>query len=61
MVAIFSGAAVVGFNPNRWDVIILTLPHGHGIHLHDVIGMALIALGVVVLWRSDRSPGHHSA
>jgi hypothetical protein len=43
-------AVVVGFNPNRWDIDILDLPRGsHGIHLHDVLGMALITLGVVVL------------
>jgi hypothetical protein len=59
VVAIFAGAAVVGFNPNRWDIVILDLPRGsHGIHLHDVIGMALITLGVVVLWRSGSSQSH---
>lgn len=52
VVAIFVGAVVVGFNPNRWDIVILNLPRGgHGIHLHDVVGMALITLGVLMLWR----------
>ena len=56
IVAVFAGAALVGFDPNRWDIVILDLPRGsHGIHLHDVIGMAFITLGVVVLWRSGRS------
>ena len=53
--AIVIGTVIIGFNPNRWDVVILTLPRGHGIHLHDVIGMTLIALGIALLWRSPRS------
>lgn len=52
MVGIVVGAVVIGFNPNRWDVVILTLPRGgHGIHLTDVVGMMLITLGIAVLWR----------
>jgi len=48
--AIFAGAVVVGFYPNRWDVVILELPReSHGVHLHDVIGMTLISLGVLGL------------
>jgi uncharacterized protein YjeT (DUF2065 family) len=54
--AIFAGAALIGFNPNRWDAVVLDLPRGgHGIHLRDIIGMGLLALGVIVLWRSGRS------
>ena len=54
-VAIVVGAMVIGFNPNRWDVVILTLPRGsHGIHLTDVFGMMLIMLGIAVLWHSPR-------
>jgi len=49
------GVAVVGFNPNRWDRVILELPRGHGIHVHDVIGIALVALGVISLWRAPRA------
>jgi hypothetical protein len=54
--AIFGGAIVVGFSPNRWDTVILDLPRGHGIHLHDAIGMAFLTLGVLLLLRSPR-PG----
>ena len=53
-VAIVVGAAVIGFNPNRWDLVILTLPRGHGIHLTDILGMVFITLGVAVLWRSPQ-------
>jgi hypothetical protein len=52
--AIFGGAIVVGFNPNRWDKVILALPRHHGIHLHEVIGMALITLGVLALLRVQK-------
>jgi len=54
VVAIVVGAAVIGFNPNRWDLVILTLPRGHGIHLTDILGMVFITLGVAVLWRSPQ-------
>lgn len=54
VVAIVVGAVVIGFNPNRWDVVILTLPRDHGIHLRDVAGMMLLTLGIAVLWHSRR-------
>ena len=55
--AIVVGVALIGFNPNRWDVVILTLPRGHGIHLRDVIGMMSTGLGIALLWRSPTSAG----
>ena len=55
MVSIFVGTAIVGFDPQHIDRVILVLPREHGIHLHDVIGTALVTLGTVVLWRSRRS------
>lgn len=56
-VAIVFGAVIIGFNPNRWDPVIMDLPRGsHGIHVTDVVGMALVVLGIVVLWRAPRQP-----
>ena len=55
MVSIAVGTAIVGFDPHRLDRVVLVLPREHGIHSHDLIGTALIALGTVVLWRSHRS------
>jgi uncharacterized protein YjeT (DUF2065 family) len=55
VIAIVAGTVIVGFDPKRFDSVILTLPRGHGLHLHDVVGAALITLGVVVLWWSPRS------
>jgi hypothetical protein len=49
------GTALVGFSPERWDVVVATLPRGHGIHLNDIFGGGLIAFGTFVLWFSPRS------
>ncbi len=51
-VAVIIGAVLIGFNPNRWDVILVTLPRGHGIHIRDVVGMLLIAAGITMLWNA---------
>jgi hypothetical protein len=50
--AIVFGTIAVGFSPLRWDTVVLDLPRGHGIHAHDLIGIALVVLGITVLWRS---------
>ena len=44
------GTLLVGFSPNRWDVVFLELPRGHGVHLHELLGVIAIAVGVVTLW-----------
>ena len=51
--AIVVGTAIVGFSPNRWDVVVAALPRGHGIHLNDILGGVLIALGTWLLWRAS--------
>ncbi len=51
-VAIYVGAAIVAFDPSRWDTVVVTLPRGHGIHSHDMLGGIVLTLGVVLLWRS---------
>jgi hypothetical protein len=45
-----TGTALVGFNPKRWDAVLLTFPRGHGIHVRDAIGVLVIAAGVALLW-----------
>jgi hypothetical protein len=56
VVSIFLGAIIIGFNPNRWDPVILDLPRqSHGIHVTDVVGMSLVTIGVVILWCAPRS------
>ena len=51
-VGVIVGAVLIGFNPNRWDLILVTLPRGHGIHIRDVLGMLLIAAGITMLWKA---------
>ena len=51
-----AGAIVLGFDPNRWDYVVLDLPRGgHGIHVHDLYGAALVAVGTLLLWHSPRA------
>jgi len=52
VLAVAIGTAVVGFNPNRFDAVLFGVPlrAGHGVHLHDLIGLMLVAVGVVLLW-----------
>ena len=54
LLAIAIGVAIVGFNPNRWDEVLLVLPRGHGIHAHDVVGVVLVTIGATTLWRWPR-------
>ena len=49
--SIVVGTLIVGFNPNRWDYVVMNLPRGHGIHLHELLGVAFIATGIVLFWR----------
>ena len=57
VIAIAIGTAVVAFNANRFDVVVFRLPirEGHGVHLHDLIGVTFVAIGTLVLWLSPRS------
>ena len=55
MALVVLGTAIVGFNPARWDAVIVVLPRSHGVHVHELIGTMLVALGTVILWRSPRA------
>jgi hypothetical protein len=51
--AVFLGGIIIGFNPNDWDPVLLGLPRGgHGIHVTDLVGIAILTIGVVLLWRA---------
>ena len=56
VIAVGIGTLIVGFNPDRFDVVLFDLPlrEGHGVHAHDLVGLALVALGVLLLWTSPR-------
>lgn len=49
---VLAGAVIIGFSPRRWDTVVLALPRGHGIHAHDLLGMAILVLGLAVLLRA---------
>ncbi len=49
---IIAGAILIGFNPDRWDVVVATLPRGYGIHVRDLVGMVFIAAGILALWHA---------
>ena len=51
-VGIIAGAILIGFDPDQWDVVVATLPRGHGIHVRDLVGMVFIAAGIMVLWHA---------
>jgi hypothetical protein len=57
VLAVACGTFVVGFNPARFDTVLFDVPvrSGHGVHLHDLLGVALVALGTVLLLLSPRS------
>lgn len=49
-VLIFIGAGVIVVSPAAWDSVFFTLPSGIHIHVYDLIGTAIIALGVILFW-----------
>ena len=55
MLVIAVGTVVVGVNPDRFDIVVITLPRDHGIHLAELIGAALVALGTTALLLLPRS------
>jgi hypothetical protein len=50
-VVIAIGAAFVVVRPDRFGSVFLSLPSGIDIHTYDLIGMAVIAIGIVSVWR----------
>jgi hypothetical protein len=54
VIAVYFGAAIIGFNPTG-DPVLLSFPlAGHGIHLTDVLGLAVTTIGIVLLWTSPQ-------
>lgn len=42
----------------RWNVVLASLSVSHGIHLSDVVGLAALCAGLVLLWRAADDPEH---
>jgi hypothetical protein len=56
VLAVACGTIVVGFNPARFDTVLVDVPvrSGHGVHVHDLLGVALVTLGTALLLLSPR-------
>jgi len=50
-VAIAIGAAFIVVRPDRFGSVFLSLPSGIDIHTYDLIGLAVITIGIVLIWR----------
>ncbi len=45
------GLAIVGFTVNdQTDPVVLVLGGNHGIHVTDIVGSAVVAVGVALVW-----------
>lgn len=55
-IAIIAGAGLIGFNPNRWDSVLLTLPGSRAVDVTDVLGLALILVGIATFWHAPSRP-----
>ena len=57
VVAVACGTIIVGFNPERFDMVLFDVPvrSGHGVHAHDLLGVALVVVGTALLLLSPRS------
>jgi uncharacterized membrane protein YidH (DUF202 family) len=56
--AIVVGVVVLGLDVDRWDVVVLSVSSGHGLHASDSIGVVLIAVGIAVLWTAPARRPH---
>jgi hypothetical protein len=50
-VAVFIGAGIIVVSPHAWAPVIFTLPSDRDIHVYDLVGMIVIASGVLLFWR----------
>jgi hypothetical protein len=63
IVAIVAGTLVIGIDPDHFDIVLFSLPirQGHGVHLDDVLGFALVVLGTALLWFAPPRSAQSSA
>ena len=55
---IVAGLLVVATGSPDHDPVVVTLPRGgHGLHATDVLGMTVVVVGIVALWRSSPERG----
>jgi hypothetical protein len=46
-----AGVAIVVVDPHQLHDTLLTLPSGLDVHLSDIAGILVFALGIVLFWR----------
>jgi hypothetical protein len=46
-----AGVAIVVVDPHQLHYTLLTLPSGLDVHLSDIAGILVFALGIVLFWR----------
>ena len=49
---VVAATLMIGFHPNPILVVVATFPRGHVIHTRDLVGLAFIAAGILVLWHA---------
>ena len=49
-VAIVMGVVVLGLDVTRLDSVVETLSPNHGLHLSDVVGVAFVGFGIILMW-----------
>ncbi len=48
--AIVTGVLVLGLDVTRFDSVVETLSPNRGLHLSDVVGTALVGVGLFLMW-----------
>ncbi|HWE81016.1 MAG TPA: hypothetical protein VG265_05170 [Gaiellaceae bacterium] len=53
---VLAGFGVSIQDHDSWDVVVITLSRSHGVHVSDLVGSALLLVGLALLWHAAR-PG----
>lgn len=49
---IAAGVLILSVNVGPLDQVIASVTYTHGVHLSDLVGAGLVALGTAILWRN---------
>lgn len=59
VIPIIAGTLLIDTGTEHHDPVLLTLPRGgHGLHATDVLGMAIVLVGVTALWQAPPVGAH---
>lgn len=48
---IFAGVLILTVNVGELDRVVAAVTYSHGVHLSDLVGAAVVAVGTAILWR----------